>query len=501
MAGYFVALSVDPGIYGAGKESGEVDLKFARDLFWLTFYLHHIKNKKFGGIATLSLPGAKEPIQVETHRGEFDEQFETDLRKFRAPLGIGHLGSTDREPHRIKKSAFPFFAICLAGVVRNRDKILSELTKGGVGLERIDDVALLAQLIIKSGWDSSKSEGENFKAGISYMTEQIEGAYALAILTKERIYVVRGPDGHEVVSLGEKEGAVVIASESCCFYNQGFRLVRDLEPGKMVVLSNGQANSIGVIQTRKKILAQVCSFGPVYTFFPATVMSGISGREVRKGLGAILARRDIARGFIPDIVIDVPDSGRFSGIGYLNEFIRAMISGEIIRMPLFDEILVKYPDVGRSFVERSGPQRKMVARKKLIPVVEVDPQVIRRYLREGQKKIVIVVLDDSIVRGTQMISDLIPKIKAVFASVMPEIEVEIHLRISNPKLLSYCPWGKDLKEGEELAAVDETGRVRTAEEIAKRLGVASCFFTTMEDLAEATGIPLERLCVDCDKKH
>ena len=90
---------------------------------------------------------------------------------------------------------------------------------------------------------------------------------------------------------------------------------------------------------------------------------------------------------------------------------------------------------------------------------------------------------------------------AAFASVMPEIEVEIHLRISNPKLLSYCPWGKDLKEGENLAAIDETGRIRSSEEIAKRLGVASCFFTTVDDVAKATGIPLEQLCVDCDKIH
>lgn len=501
MAGAFIALSVNPDVYGVGKEKNEVDLKFARDLFWLTFFHHHLINTKFGGMATLSLAGAEEPISVETHKGEFGEQFENDLRKFRAPLGISHIGSQVRQPYLLKESSFPFFAICFAGVVSNREKIISVITENRYGLGMTDDVALIAQLIVKAGWDSGKSVDENFKSGITYMTEQIEGAYALAILTEEKIYVVRGPDGHETISLGEKEGAIVVASESCCFHNQGLRLVRDLEPGEMVVLSNGLAESMGVIQTRKKIRAQVCSFGPVYTFFPATATSNVSAQETRKRLGASLAGRDIDKGFIPDVVIYVPDSGRFSGIGYLNRFILAIINGKIDRIPFFDEILIKYPDVGRSFVEKSDSQRKMVARKKLIPVVEVNGDIIKRYLRKGQKKIVIVVLDDSIVRGTQMISDLIPKILAVFSSVIPEIEIEIHLRISNPKLLSHCPWGKDLKKGQELAAVDETGRVRTAEEIAERLGVASCYFNTIEDLAKATGIPLAQLCVDCDMIH
>ncbi|MFA4834347.1 MAG: hypothetical protein WC619_05965 [Patescibacteria group bacterium] len=501
MAGALVALSVEKKVYAASEGSANIDLAFATDLFWLTFYHHHLINTKFGGMATLSPAGAEEPIIVETHRGEFGEQFERDLEMFRAPLGISHIGSRVRQPYLLKRSAFPFFAICFAGLVSNREEIISMITKTGHGLGMTDDVALIAQLIVKAGWDGEKNADENFRAGIIRMTEELEGAYALAILTERKIYVVRGPDGHEAISLGGKSGAIVAASESCAFYNQGFEFVRGLDPGEMVILENGRMESKGVIQTKKKIRDQVCSFGPVYTSFPTTVLSGISARETRKRLGARLAERDIAKRFIPDIVIDVPDSGRFSGIGYLDRFIQAMIAGEITRMPIFDEILIKYPDVGRSFVQNNGPKRKMVARKKLIPAIEVDPAAIKTYLREGQKKIVIVVLDDSIVRGTQTVSDLVPKIKAAFASVMPEIEIEIHLRISNPKLLSYCPWGKELKKGEDLAAVDETGRVRKSEEIAKRLGVASCFFTTVDDLAEATGVPLERLCVDCDKCH
>ncbi|MDD5031595.1 MAG: hypothetical protein PHR36_00940 [Patescibacteria group bacterium] len=501
MAGALVALSVNKEVYVGSEGNGGIDMAFAMDLFWLTFYHHHLINTKFGGMATLSPAGAEEPIIVETHKGEFSEQFERDLEMFRAPLGISHLGSRVRQPYLLKRSAFPFFAICFAGVVSNREKIISAITENRYGLGMTDDVALIAQLIAKAGWDSGRSADENFKAAIASMAEEIEGACALTILTEKKIYVVRGSDGHEAISLGKKEGAMVAVSESCAFHNQGFEFVRGLEPGEMVILENGRMESMGIIQIKKKIRDQVCSFGPVYTSFPTTVLSGISAREARKRLGARLAERDIAKGFIPDIVINVPDSGRFSGIGYLNSFIQAMIAGKISRAPLFDEILVKYPDVGRSFVQSNGPRRKMVARKKLIPAVEVDPTAIKMYLREGQKKIVIVVLDDSIVRGTQTVSDLVPKIKAAFASVMAEIEIEIHLRISNPKLLSYCPWGKELKAGDDLAAVDETRRVRTSEEIAKRLGVASCFFTTTDDLAEATGIPLEHLCVDCDKCH
>jgi amidophosphoribosyltransferase len=211
----------------------------------------------------------------------------------------------------------------------------------------------------------------------------------------------------------------------------------------------------------------------VYTGFPNSVFEGVPDSLVRKRLGAALAARDIARGFIPDVVIPVPDSGRFHAIGYQQEFCRQMMAGKIARVPLYDELLLKYPYAGRSFIPREQKQRDKEARIKLLASGE-----------DCSGKVV-VVCDDSIVRGTQAQMDLVPKLRR--AGVR-----EIHFRISNPELRSHCRWGKTTQKGELLA-----DRVPAVADRARYLGVEDLEYNTIQDLAAAIGRPLDSLCVDC----
>jgi amidophosphoribosyltransferase len=444
MPGLF-ALSVSPDVYRAD---------FVEDLFLGTFYNQHL-GEAYSGLSTW----ANGRFHIRTHRGLFRATFSRDLEGLAGTEGIGYCGSV-REPHfsdlRLGK-----LSACFSGSITNLDELVERYKNLGHVFTRGDDIEILTILI---------GQGADVVEGIRKMAEDIEGAYSLLVLTDEGVYAARGPAGHWPLVIGTKEGAAVVASESGGFSNVGFKRVRDLEPGEIVLLKNGQW------ETKRRSAAariQACSFYWVYTGFPNNVFEGIPDSLVRKRLGAALARRDVERGFTPDVVIPVPDSGRFHAIGYHQEFCRQMMAGKVGRVPLYDELLIKYPYAGRSFIPQDQKQRDREARIKLLAS------------GEDCRGKVVAVCDDSIVRGTQARMDLVPKLRKSGIR-------EIHFRIANPELRSHCRWGKTTKKGEVL--VD---RIPAKEDRAKYLGVEGLDYNSIEDLAEAIGRPRESLCVDC----
>lgn len=482
-----VALSAKKNDYNYpdSEETKKNNDKFISDLFWLTFYLQHL-GQEYGGLATANNEGRMLP---ETHRGLFRPNFEHNLQGFSGPLGIGHIGDSFCEPIS-RLNQLNQYAICFSGHLINKKEIVSQMFQEGHSFSPVDsegnvsDVEVIAKLINKGGSRENLNQDLNFVNGLNFMTETVEGSYVLAILTPNNIYVVRGPDAHEFLVQGSKNGITTICTETTGFYNQGFKLERDIEPGEIVSLKDGVATSLGKVWTHKKISSKFCSFKKVYTEYPASLTLGISAAEVRRRLGAQRAAADIASGFFPDVVIPVPDSGRFGAIGYHQEFIRQAQAGKISvnQIPLYDEILTKYPYSSRSYTPAKPAERQLEAQKKLIPLLE------DKYA--GKK---IVVFDDSIVRGTQSKNDLVPKIKAAAPGA------EIHFRISNPKLVNMCNWTKSNKKRHDLAAVEpKTGNVRSDEAMARNLDMASCHFNSCQDLAATHGISLEHLCVDCD---
>jgi amidophosphoribosyltransferase len=477
-----VAFSVNPNIYYKPEsDRAEEDRQFIDDLFLLTFYRQHL-GVEYSGMATVTMNpmNGDKKIQLRTHRGLFRPKFEDDLVGFYGPLGLTHISDNAREPYQTE-SAFSTFCICFAGNVINRDEIISELKKKNQSLERVDDVVLIAKLIIEAGWDESKSVNDNFLHGLQYMTDTIEGAYALAILTESKIFAARGPDGHEILSIGKKKGAAVIASETTGFLNQDFEVDRDLGAGEVVVLSNGEVTTIGTL-SKEGIKAQFDSFKKVYTEFPTSMTMGVSSAEVRIRMGASLARRDIENGFYPDVVSPIPDSGRFHAIGYHMEFIRQVKEGLLDpkHLPVYVELLIKYPYSSRSYIPAFGVLRDYEARLKIIPLI--DGQYVGK---------IGVFVDDSIVRGTQSRNNLIPKIRAIGLK-------EIHLRIANPKLVNTCRFTKSNKKKKELGAYNaQNNSIRSDKEMAEMLGIDSCQYNECADVALAIGQPVEELCVEC----
>ena len=444
MAGLF-AISINPTVYKGN---------FPEDLFLGTFYLQHL-GEDYCGMSALD--GSR--INIRTHKGLLKGNFNGRLNDMRGTEAIGYCGSA-REPFRID-SKMGRMSLCFSGNIVNRFGLKSTLENQGRIFERGDDIEVIAQLIAK---------GMTIVEGIKIMTQEIRGAYSLLILTEKGIYAACCPTGHWPLVIGEKEGVVAISSESGGFDNLGFKLVRDLEPGEIVFIKNGRW------ETREKLpveKVQICSFLWVYTTFPNAVIRGIPASLVRKRLGAALARRDIERGFIPDIVAPIPDSGRFHAIGYFQEFCRQVNEGNITILPLYDEVLLKFPYAGRSYTPQNRAEREKAAHIKLLKSAESYT---------GKK---VVVCEDSIVRGTQTQTNLVPKLRSL------GIE-EVHFRVSNPELLSHCPWGKTTKKGETLAS-----RMPLKKDRIKFLGIESLEYNTVDDLVQVIGLPAEKICADC----
>ena len=447
MAGLF-GLSIDPKKYKSD---------FSQELFLGTFYEQHL-GEKYGGLAVKN----SEDINIQTHKGLFRPMFGSEINEFKGTEGIGYCGSS-REPFLVQ-SQMGKFCGCFSGNIINNSQLTGTFMRSGHNFCREgDDIEIIAKLI---------AQRSNLVDGIEHANTMITGAFSALILASEGIYAVRSSSGQWPMVIGEKKGATAVASESISFSNLGFKILRDLKPGEIVLLKNGKWKTVGQM-TQGRI--QICSFVWVYTASPVSVFEGISASEVRKRLGASLAKKDIESGFFPDIVVPIPDSGRFHAIGYHQEFCRQANEGKIKKIPFYDEALIKYPYAGRSFIPATDKERSFEANIKILSSGEKTYQ--------GKE---VVVCDDSIVRGVQTREGLIPKLRRLGIK-------GIHLRISNPELWSHCPWGKTTKKDEVLVAKYPKEKQRI-----EFLGVESLKYNTIKDLVSAIGLPRERLCVDCD---
>jgi len=458
MAGLF-GLSVNKEVLG----------DFPEDLFLGTFYQQHL-GEDWGGFSIFT---EDEVIVQGSKEGLFRPNFEKTIKSIIGTEGIGYCGSAP-EPH-FADTRLNSFSVCFSGNIINREQLKVDLmNRGQVFGGRDDDVEIIVHLLAR---------GKDIADGFKKMSLQVEGSYNILLLSEKGVWVVRSPQGHWPLVLGKKQGVAAVASESGGFYNQRINLVRDIEPGEIGLLKGGVYEQIGEIESST---IQECSFYPVYTSFAAAVVGAVPSSAVRKKLGAALARRDIEMGFIPDVVIPVPDSGRFHAIGYHQEFCRQRDAGNIKRTPLYDEVLIKYPYAGRSYTPQDGGRRKREAHIKLLPSGE-------RY--SGKK---VVVCDDSIVRGTQTQNNLVPKLVYLGFS-------EIHFRISNPELRSHCPYSKTTKRGELFAVRIELEQKRIAflgnEKDPEKNVVKSLRYNNINDLVEAVGGSLDMLCCVCDRNE
>lgn len=333
---------------------------------------------------------------------------------------------------------FGGFAISHNGNLTNSYQLRQQLVRRGSLFQSTSDTEVVIHLIATS---LRRSVLDRMVDAL----RQVEGAYSIVALSKEGLIGVRDPLGVRPLSLGKVGDAWILASETVAFDIIGAEFVRDIEPGEIIVINETGIQSIKPFGFRAP---RFCVFEYIYFSRPDSVLEGIGVYEVRKKIGAELARENPVEA---DTVIPVPDSGVPAALGYAAE------SG----LP-YELGIVRNHYVGRTFIEPTDQIRHLG--------VKLKHNANRRFI-EGKR---VVLVDDSIVRGTTSLK-IVEMVRNAGAA-------EVHMRISSPPTIHPCFYGIATPQREQLLA----SRM-DVEEMCRFIGADSLSFISLDGLYRALG--------------
>ena len=461
------------GIFGVvGKNDCVMDLFFGVD------YHSHLGTRR-AGMAVFDGEYFNRVIH-NIQNSPFRTKFEKDVEDLLGYMGIGCISDEDPQPLLIQ-SHLGSYAITTVGKISNHDEIIKKLYKDGrVHFQeqsggRVNDNELVATLI---------SSMPSFKEGLEYVQETIKGSMTVVIMTREGIYAARDKFGRTPLVIGHKKDTFCITFENHAYLNLGYSFYKELGPGEIVFITPDKVKEISPAKSEMKI----CSFLWVYYGYPTASYEGVNVETMRYKCGELLAKRD---NIDADIVAGVPDSGTAHAIGYANK------SGIPFARPF-----IKYtPTWPRSFMPTNQSQRNLIAKMKLIPVQE---------LIENND---ILLIDDSIVRGTQL--------RETTEFLYNSGAKKVHVRPACPPLLFGCKYlnfsrsksDYDLitrriireREGDNVskellfdyADPNSKNYEEMVEEIRKIQNFSSLRFHRLDDLTESIGISPCKLCTYC----
>lgn len=449
------------------------------DLFFGTDYHSHLGTRR-GGMAVYGKDGFNRSIH-NIENSPFRTKFEKDLNEMSGNCGIGCISDYEPQPLLVR-SHHGTYAVTTVGKISNTDEIVEQIFSHGnthfleMSGGDINSTELVAAII---------NQKENIIEGIQYAQELIKGSMTILLLTPKGIYIARDKMGRTPVAIGKKDEAFCAAFESFSYLNLGYKNHRELGPGEIVVMT---PESIVTVAAPGKEM-KMCTFLWVYYGYPSSSYEGISVERMRNNCGKLMAKRDNVK---PDVVAGVPDSGTAHAVGYSNE------SG----IP-FSRPFIKYtPTWPRSFMPTMQTKRNLIAKMKLIPVHDLI-----------QDKSM-VLIDDSIVRGTQL-GETTEFLYQNGAS-------EVHIRPACPPIMYSCKYLNFSRSSSEMDLItrrviakleggragDEEVLARYAdpdsaeyaamvEEIRKELGFTSLQFNRLDDMIDAVEIDPCKLCTYC----
>ena len=345
------------------------------------------------------------------------------------------------------------------GNLINAKELKDELMTYGIAFTGTSDSEVISKLI---AYHCTKKK--NVLDGIKTAAELLKGAFSLIVLSTEnnKLIAVRDSSGFKPLCIGKNECGVAAASESCALDTCGFDFVRNIKPGEIVVVENGEIVYNEVVLTPKIKNAGSCIFEYVYIARPDSYIDDLGVFEARMNMGRILARENPVEA---DIVCAIPDSGLEAAIGYSEESGIPLVSG-----------LVRNRYLGRSFIYPTQTQRENIVKLKF--------NALKSNI-EGKN---IVLVDDSIVRGTST--------KIIVGMMKKAGAKEVHIRIASPPVKYACHFGIDTKSEEDLMA-SRMG----AEEIRQKVGADSLAYISIDGLKKACGKCSLPLCADCFEKQ
>jgi amidophosphoribosyltransferase len=435
------------GVYGPNED-------VARLTFYGLYALQH-RGQESAGIATSN----GNDFNLRTGMGLVSQVFdEEDLAFLRGHIAIGHTrystagGSMACNAQPIvvydHETDAPI-ALAHNGNLTNADILREDLMAQGIDVESTADSELIAHLL-------ALAPAGTWEERFHYVMRRIEGAYSLAIMTRDTLFAVRDPMGVRPLCIGRLGNGWVVASESCALEHLGIELEREVNPGEVIQIDASGIRSFYPVAPARKLAA--CTFEYIYFARPDSRLSGQLVYPVREEMGAQLAREHPVDA---DIVIGVPDSAIPAAIGYARE----------AGIP-YREGLVKNRYVGRTFIQPDQRIREAGVSLKFNALGDV--------LR-GKR---VIVVDDSIVRGTTT-----PRVVSLLRRAGA---AEVHMRITAPPIVSPCFFGVDMATKWELIAAS-----KTVDEVRDHIGADSLGHLSIDGLVKSTRQGEDALCNAC----
>lgn len=448
------------------------------DLFFGIDYHSHLGTRR-GGMVVYGENGFDRSIH-NIENSPFRTKFDKDIQKMKGNYGIGCISDYEPQP-LIVRSHHGTYALTTIGRINNVDEITKKLFENGhihfleMSGGDVNPTELVASLI---------NQKDNLIDGMQYALEIVEGSISMLLMNHAGIYAARDKFGRTPVVVGKKEDAFCVSFEDFAYKNLGYSTYKELGPGEIAVINEKGCSTL--VNPGKNM--KICTFLWVYYGYPSSSYEGISVEQMRYNCGAKMAERDNVQ---PDIVAGVPDSGIPHAIGYSNK------SGVPFSRPF-----IKYtPTWPRSFMPSIQSQRNLIAKMKLIAVNELIKD----------KKLMLI--DDSIVRGTQL--------GETTEFLYQSGAKEVHIRPACPPLLYGCKYLNFSRSNSEMDLI--TRRVikklegdnvsdevlqryadpeteeyeRMVEEIRKELNFTSLRYNRLDDMLDSVGIDKNNLCTYC----
>jgi amidophosphoribosyltransferase len=421
----------------------------------LTYYgLFALQHRGQESAGIVSSKGSDSPFTLHKGMGLVSQVFPQDaLGQLEGTRAIGHVRYSTTGSSTAK-NAQPFvvdtgrgqIAIAHNGNLVNAAQLREELeAKGSIFQTTVDSEIILHLLAQPTGTGGALSA-----------LRRIEGAFSIVIMGEREIIGFRDPNGFRPLCLGKKDGAYVLASESCAFDLIQAQYIREIQPGEVVIIDNSGIRSEFPFRASRSAF---CIFEYVYFARPDSNLDGGNNvSKVRVEMGRQLAREHPAEA---DLVVPVPDSGIYAALGMSEE----------LGVPYFPAF-VRNHYIGRTFIQPTQRIRDFNVRVKL------------NLVGEAVKDKRVIVVDDSIVRGTTARSRVV-NLREAGAK-------EVHMRISCPPHKNACYYGIDFPDPEKLLA-----NQCTLEEIRKYLGADSIGYLSTEGMIKATGRPANTFCTAC----
>ena len=424
----------------------------AANLAYLGLYALQHRGQESAGIVASN----NGKMRIEVGMGLVADIFsDARLKKLPGNLAIGHNRYSTTGISRVKNAqpclieyAGGAMAMGHNGNLVNASEIREELVAEGAIFQSTNDSEVVVHLM-------AQSRRNTFIDRAVSALSQVKGAYSIVLMSERELIAVRDPSGFRPLCLGRLGGAYIVASESCVMDLVEAELIREIEPGELLLINKSGVHSFFPFQ---KTPIKQCVFEHIYFSRPDSYLFGQSVYSARKLMGQCLAREKPVEA---DVVVPVPDSGVISGMGYSEE------SGIPFQMGL-----IRNHYVGRTFIEPQSQIRNFGVKIKL--------NAVKNIIKDQR----VIIIDDSIVRGTTS-KKIVKMLRDVGAK-------EVHVRISSPPTTHSCFYGINTPTKEELIASN-----MDLDQTCNYLGADSIQYLTIKNMLDVFGDQSESFCTAC----